>query len=577
MSNRSMKIRKWRNPLLWMNMVIIFLIPLIVFVKKVPVLSEYQGLFGNVSEIIDFFAYYKMKLIHVGAIVSLIPTLYFKIKEGWKFKWDLYSILLVLFSITIIISFALSENKYIALFGYYDRFEGTLTWLAYICLSYSIYLYVEEEKDVISLAKSLVFSIGIVSLIGTLQLFNLDIFQSSFGKMIILGSQYQEYADQLVFAFDKGVAYSTLYNSNNVGTIVAVVLPLIFYLIQKTNVKRDRIIYVCIIVLSCSMLVGSKSVGGFIALLSIGIIMLARRIILNKTHRNKILISLITLTVAVLIVFIGPFTNQLQKLTSLVDIFEPTKEYISEVTVDGGNITVTDLKGDTVTVIHDNTSISIYNELDEPYTIEVDVNGNLIKPNNNDPWLVNFNSSTSELRISYWIIEEERYLNLFTTIVEGGYTFNGTLLDIESVGVDKYVVLPNESSLTKRGYIWNRGIPLFFDKPIFGHGADTFAILFPQDDIVGKFNINHKQSRIVDKPHSFYLDILIYFGLAGAIALIILIIYSLRNKGSFLLKISLIAYLITGIVYDSTIYTTYIFFILIAFLNSFTKIGRELN
>jgi O-antigen ligase len=96
--------------------------------------------------------------------------------------------------------------------------------------------------------------------------------------------------------------------------------------------------------------------------------------------------------------------------------------------------------------------------------------------------------------------------------------------------VESYGFEGKEMFASKRGYIWSRTIPLLDEAVLTGYGPDTFAIFFPQEDVLGKFKYYGTAKKIVDKPHNFYLQIWVNTGLISLIAVITLFVgYFLRN------------------------------------------------
>lgn len=89
------------------------------------------------------------------------------------------------------------------------------------------------------------------------------------------------------------------------------------------------------------------------------------------------------------------------------------------------------------------------------------------------------------------------------------------LVEAESWGFEGY-----ERLGSSRGYIWSRTIPLLKDTILVGHGPDTYAMYFPQDDVIGKLKFFSTPKMIVDKPHNLYLQIAINTGIISLIALL---------------------------------------------------------
>jgi len=103
------------------------------------------------------------------------------------------------------------------------------------------------------------------------------------------------------------------------------------------------------------------------------------------------------------------------------------------------------------------------------------------------------------------------------------------LKEVESWGFEG-----KEMLASKRGYIWSRTTPLLDEALITGYGPDTFAIFFPQEDVLGKFKYFNNPKIIVDKPHHMYLQIWVNTGLISLIAVITLFsVYFISNFAKY--------------------------------------------
>lgn len=150
------------------------------------------------------------------------------------------------------------------------------------------------------------------------------------------------------------------------------------------------------------------------------------------------------------------------------------------------------------------------------------------------------------------------------------------------------IALGNQESVASgRGYIWARTLPLLKQTVILGHGPDTFAFYFPQDD-AGKISALGSINRMVDKPHNFYLQMIMSFGglfFLCFIALMIFVCIELRRRSIDTVSglynpifLALLCYLIIGLVNDSTIGTSSYFWIIASLgLNSLEKIESKKN
>jgi hypothetical protein len=147
------------------------------------------------------------------------------------------------------------------------------------------------------------------------------------------------------------------------------------------------------------------------------------------------------------------------------------------------------------------------------------------------------------------------------------------LVEAESIGFEGY-----ERLGSSRGYIWSRTLPLLKETILIGHGPDTYAMYFPQDDVIGKLKFFSTPRIIVDKPHNMYLQTAINTGILSLFALfwlwgnylyssLILYFKSDLNNWKERLGISLMgsvtAYLIAGFFNDSVISVAPVFWIIL--------------
>ena len=127
-----------------------------------------------------------------------------------------------------------------------------------------------------------------------------------------------------------------------------------------------------------------------------------------------------------------------------------------------------------------------------------------------------------------------------------------------------------------RGYIWDRTLPLLKKYFWLGSGPDTFAIAFPNGDLVSMNNFGYG-NQLMTKPHCMYLQIAVQTGVPSLIALLIFwgwyIVSSFRlywknsfegylSKFGVAILASVIGYLIMGLTNDSSITVAPIFFVL---------------
>ena len=106
---------------------------------------------------------------------------------------------------------------------------------------------------------------------------------------------------------------------------------------------------------------------------------------------------------------------------------------------------------------------------------------------------------------------------------------NYTYKPDEIVTAEAAVFTEYDTFFGNRGYLWSRSIPLLKKYIVLGSGADTFSIVFPQDDYVVRTNAGY-QDQLITKPHSMYLQYGIQYGMAALICFMVMaVMYGVQS------------------------------------------------
>ncbi len=124
-----------------------------------------------------------------------------------------------------------------------------------------------------------------------------------------------------------------------------------------------------------------------------------------------------------------------------------------------------------------------------------------------------------------------------------------------------------EGLMSGRGYIWGRLPPLVRAAPWFGHGPGSFALVFPNDDLLSRQR--YAEGRNEDKGHGIWATAPVQNGMIGLALYCLLAAYAygrvLCGPGPFRLPLllSLLAYLACSLSNDSTAGVTPVFCVLL--------------
>ncbi len=143
----------------------------------------------------------------------------------------------------------------------------------------------------------------------------------------------------------------------------------------------------------------------------------------------------------------------------------------------------------------------------------------------------------------------------------------------------EYIGFKNKERFgSARGYIWSRTLPMLKDTILWGHGPDTYAIEFPQNDYIGKIRAYGTPQMLVDKPHNMYLQIAVNTGVLSLLAALALWglylaqsirIYIKKMDYSFLslsgagIFLAVCGYLVTGLFNDSVVAIAPVFWVML--------------
>lgn len=527
------KARKYRDEnimyILPLIMAVAF-VPIIVFFKQLP-LDDVSKQFWPTDNNSDFFSYYKSIFIMVSAAGAILLFLFKSYQQGINFKKVNIYIPVAVYSFFVILSAVLSKYPSVSANGFADRYEGAYVLLSYMVLLLATVNFLNGEKQIRIFLGLLFVSAAIIGLIGLFQFFGLDLFKSMFGKLLILPSKYHNLAETMSFQFNKYTIYSTLYNTNFVGSYMAMLFPITlisFLMVKKRLVKISLGVLTVILFMNW---VGCRSragyVGGALALI-VAIIFLRKEIL------KKIKLAIAVVGAFVIIFFI---MNAVSDGALAGRILPQIGNNASSQSTEKGQPTqqikpfgFEDIKLDSkkVSIIGSIETLSLVLEENQVHFLATD--GSDLNFNSGEDGKMSFLDSRYE---GISIIKDQKQ-NLFRIIVgakqvllfvdKNGFKIvgqKGKLID-RLENVEKFGFEGNETLGSSRGYIWSRSIPLLKHYLFVGSGPDTYAFVFPQFDVVGKLKAFDKVSEIVDKPHNMYLQIGINTGVVSLIAIIAL-------------------------------------------------------
>jgi hypothetical protein len=418
----------------------------------------------------------------------------------------------------------------------------------------------------------------IVGVLGIMQFFGIDYFDSAiFNKLITYNGFVKSTTESSIGDISRTV-YSTLYNPNYVGSFAALIFPLSFGVYYYSKGKKIIFsgIFSCIIF---ALLIGSRSRAGVVGIVIAMLIFFVFNIHNIFYKKKKFIILIVYASIFIYMDFVsgGNLINKFMTLSPQVERERTIERY--------ARIEDIEIKNDRVTIINDQNDI-IIESIDNKITIrnidEVELN---IQNVDNVYYIMNegfevFSFVLEETESGKFVLLKIRDTKINLVFNEKGAYLVGTHDRIYNrIHKAPYFGFEGRERFgSSRGYIWSRAIPMIKSNLFYGNGPDTFAAMFPQEDFIGKLNGFGRVNIIVDKPHNYYIQVAHDTGLLSLISLCCLFVtYFFRSFKFFFYRkkddywsnigvsimVGVLGYLVAAFFNDSVVYVAPVFWALL--------------
>ncbi len=579
-------------------------IPLVVKLQQINLSENQYKYWTGKSTVFDVFSYVKSQLL---IIVLVMLVIYWLIKLAQKSKIPFSNLLVfvIVYIAMAILSTLFSEYKDIALTGFVDRYEGLFILIAYVAAMFTAFVLVRDEKSAAFIINALLVSAFIMGVIGLSQFFSVDILQTSWGRNLIVPSEFRSMAEKLSFNFaGQKVMYTTVYNPNYLGSYSVLVLPisiaLFFYYLGKSN-KKALFMFIASLMAFTLWLGGLSRAGlvGGIALLIL-LVFFLRKIIITQWKASLGLLLGFTIIYAGMDIYSGGLVTK-EFMDTMPSSISADGEFQANSAAESSqkkpvksarlrqNVFSFETESEVFVIKLEGDSISFYNGKGQQLNIEQEENKITFTDEGYELYSVEMDKSVAYLyyadAIMPFLFSENKML----------YSPTPRLFYEEVDAVPSWGFENHLNFGSGRGYLWARSFPLLKNTLLLGYGPDTFSIYFPQQDIAGKINNLFNATVLADKPHNWYLQVGINTGVVSLIALLVFlgwfIIKSLlqwfkpQESYDYFIGVSIVCsvtgYCIAGIFNDSNVAVAPVFWILLgiglAFLhkNKFVKMQPQ--
>lgn len=583
---------------------ILSIIPLIVRMTVVKVDESTVKIWGATVQT-DLFSQKKAFYLMIFSILLVIISVIF-FKKIFSKKDKIVNYILIscgVFFLFTLFSAIFSKYKEVSFYGIFDRAEGLITIACYMVLFvYSIYTFktTNDYKYIITPFLILVF---INAFLGLFQSIGQDLIKTTLGTSIVIPSEFKISGSQINLN-NGNLIYGTLFNSNYVGSFTSIVLPILFCLTIFEDDVWNKIMCFIGTCLSIWLLLGSNARSGLIGVFCaavFGIIVFWKLLIKRRKAFLTCIVTLIILVIGANLASKGALFKKVPTLTKDVfSLFTNTSDFdyrehtpIKDIKHIDKDVQVI-LPNDTLKISYENNEFVFKNSKDEviPY-----VKGDKVYTTTNK----NFKN------ISFSLIKFDKKSiasDIINLKINDTPAFTFRLKDDKSIHLTNlsgkdYIDIEfpetfgfngKEKLGSSRGYIWSRSIPLLKDNIILGSGPDTFALRFPQNDLIGKYYALGSPNIIADKAHNLYLQIALNYGVIALIGFMaIMLIYLVDSfklyafnkyyeKAQILGAVNslgVIGYLFSGMFNDSVVSVAPVFWIILGVGVSLNYMNRK--
>lgn len=207
----------------------------------------------------DFFTYYKFIWLQIMAGLMVLIFLYKMFGNGYEIPASYVNVPLALMFGFVALSGLLAENKTIALFGQYNRHEGTITYLMYFCLFFIATTILYTEKRVRLLLYATYSLLGVNLVLGVAYFYGADLLHNAFISGMLLPATIDKQAVN-------GFFNSTINNPNYVSGIGGTLAVLFLTKAMVTTTMKARMIDLAGAVAAFTLVLTSLSTSGFFTL-----------------------------------------------------------------------------------------------------------------------------------------------------------------------------------------------------------------------------------------------------------------------------------------------------------------------
>lgn len=552
------------------------IVPLIVFVQKYqPNLTQFEWSSLEVEKF-DFFMYHKAIAITViGVVMCILLAFRYKARQ-MEFKLSYQFIPVLVYAAFTLLSTLFSQYKYFSIHGSMEVFETLWVLLSYCVIAFYAYQFVNTFEELDCVMKWMTIGLAVMLVLGVGQAVGYDFFMTHIGQQLITGGRASDYGIDLTF--EKGRVFLTVYNPNYVASYFALMIPMEVALLVRHKKWYMKAVYAVMLAASLVCLLASGNRSGIVAFALTGILVIV--FYFKKIMKAwKFIVPATVVAAVIFAAFISKNDLIIEKFVRLFTASETPDHAISKIETKE-DVAIT-YQGEVFHTRYEITeegyiSVSLYDDENESINHTFDENNYLYVVD--DPRFPDFTVQAVNLNEEVALgVVADHITWYFKKGDDNTYYYYNIFGRWDKINNPPRVAVKFlERVFEERGTIWSKTIPMLKNSILFGTGADTYTVTYPQNDYVNKTYAG-TQAALDVKPHCFYLQVATQSGVPAMIAVIVFYVWyfitgvKLYWRASYKDGIEVLGagimfatftYMIVSILNDSTVSVAPIFWVL---------------
>lgn len=527
----SKKKRQVDKPLLYIIPVIVAmaLVPLIlrVDISEIPV--ERVRFQTKNPTVTNIYTFYKSLALNVTALAAFALLFWRKLTN--RFRWRELNIrsyyLLYAYMVLVVLSYIFTTDRFFSTVGYLDHHENFFVLMAYIVVFIYTSVIMETEREFKVVIRFWIASILIMAVIGFSQFIGHNLLLTDFYKFLIVPGSMRANTN---FNVNIETVSQTLFNPNYVSFYAATAMPFFFTLALVDHSWKRKGLYAALSAVLLFNIFASGSRNGLVGV-AVALVVVFLVMIFSSGKYRAAYIGILSVAFVSLVLFVSFSDMRIASKVRLMFTQLATTEDVplNRILTEEDRILIDDDAFQLVIQRATEPGMFPYLSYDSqgnPLGYEqVESKYNLVPAEGSA-------GDYSQVQAAFFKLPDKSdRMGLLVFIRGRSFPFvyeDGRFYFLTSLGfreilrdVPAFGFEGRERLGSSRGYIWSRTLPLFKDYWLLGSGPDTFPLVFPQHDHVGKANFHSNANISVDKPHSMLFNYAVNTGIPSLIVLLV--------------------------------------------------------